>query len=42
MLIGIHFPVMSSMVREIAVLNGDFKELVPDAVYKKLKNNKRI
>ncbi len=32
----------SSMVREIAVLNGDFKKLVPDAVYKKLKNNKRI
>lgn len=32
----------SSMVREIAALNGDFKKLVPDAVYKRLKNNKRI
>ncbi len=32
----------SSMVREIAALNGDFKKLVPDAVYERLKNNKRI
>jgi len=32
----------SSMVREIAILDGDFKKLVPLAVYKKLKNKQRI
>jgi len=32
----------SSMVKEIAILDGDFKKLVPLAVYKKLKNKQRI
>lgn len=30
----------SSMVKEIALLDGDFKKLVPYPVYKKLKNKK--
>lgn len=32
----------SSMIKEIAILNGDFKKFVPDVVYKKLKNKKGI
>lgn len=32
----------SSMVKEIAILDGNFKKLVPLAVYKKLKNKQRI
>ncbi len=32
----------SSMVKEIAILDGDFKKLVPLPVYKKLKNQQRI
>ncbi len=32
----------SSMVKEIAILDGDFKKLVPLPVYKKLKNKQRI
>jgi pantetheine-phosphate adenylyltransferase len=32
----------SSMVKEIAILDGNFKKLVPLPVYKKLKNKQRI